>query len=78
MRITAVDVPVVSNNMTVAELVRAAEHAFPYPSPIIKLMIEKLDAQGYVQFPDQGSGQDDPHGVNCPSCGAALQITLES
>lgn len=77
MKLTSAIVPVVSNNMTVAELVRAAEHAFPYPSPIIKLMIEKL-GNPHARFPDQGSGQADEHGVNCPSCGAALQITLES
>ena len=72
MRLTAVVAPLVSTNMTTGELVRAAEHAFPRPSPILPAMIARL-----IALDDAASSTPaSEHAVNCPACGAALHTLV--
>lgn len=73
MRLTAVVAPLVSGNMTTSELVRAAEHAFPRPSPIVAAMIARL-----CELDDNASSTPaTEHAVNCPACGAELHLDTE-
>lgn len=76
MKLTTINTPVVCRNMTRTELIRAAEHAFPYPSPIIHLMLEHL--RGNVEPEAAESSAHKPEdAVHCPACGAQLQVNLE-
>lgn len=70
MRVTALTSPAVSSNMTTAELVRAAEHTFSRPSPLVAAMIARL-----CELDDAASSTPaTEHAVNCPACGAELHL----
>lgn len=63
--------PVVCSNMTRTELIRAIEHAIPYPAPLMQLILEHL--RGHVGEP-LSSTPPGPHALHCPACGAQLQF----
>jgi len=77
--LTATRRPMLAGTMTRQELVREAEHAFPYPSPIVQRMIEELRGE---MTPLKGNKAmpiiEHVHGEGqCPACGAHLNIDLQ-
>ena len=76
--------PLVFGNMTTGELIREAEHTFPNPSPIVKMMLAHL--QGEHRHHDRtGTPAGDPHAQactvhteehQCPTCGGTISAKV--
>lgn len=76
VRARAVVAPLVSSSMSAEEIIRAAEHAFPAPSPIVALLIQRLADLAFA--PTHQGPVSAMHAVNCPACGGALHIEVNT
>lgn len=67
--------PMIAANMTTTELLREAHHAFPHPTPIIAAMLERLSkTHGELHEALASVPSCQPGGLQCPACGAQLQL----
>ena len=72
--------PLVFGNMTSGELIREAEHTFPNPSPIVKMMLAHLrgehrhhDKSGVPAGDPQTPSRTVHHEEHqCPTCGGTI------
>lgn len=83
MQIT-IDCPQVpiASNYSDAEVLRAVQHNFPNPSPVLDMFIRRyerlLEAAGDQQIPSnvvQVNEEEDEH-FNCPGCGVKLVASI--
>jgi len=76
--------PLVFGNMTTGELIREAEHTFPNPSPIVKMMLAHLRGE-HSHHNQSGTPAGDLYAPartmhteehQCPTCGGTISAKV--